>query len=99
MSLTCSIAAAAKPTEEPAMSASQFDHSKLNLAWMADELSLYTVGQDGIEKIVEHAAQGEGDRWFYDVHYVTGKVIRVFTPHQVCYSPESPDISEDDIPF
>lgn len=76
--------------------ATQFDHSKLSLAWVSNDETVYVVGESGVVDIKEHSAKGEGDRWFYDVHYESGKVIRVFDPKQVCFSP---DIPESDIPF
>lgn len=36
-----------------------------------------------IKKIEEHAAKGEGDRWFYDCHFDNGKMVRVFNPNRV----------------
>ena len=29
--------------------------------------NIYTVGKYGVIEIIEHAAQGEGDKWYYDV--------------------------------
>jgi len=39
-------------------------------------------------KITEHPAQGEGDRWFYDVYYDSGKLLRIFNPSIVLYDEE-----------
>lgn len=36
-----------------------------------------------IIEIVEHRAGGEGDRWYYDVIYRSGHVIRRFDPASV----------------
>lgn len=27
----------------------------------------YTVGKYGVLEIIEHSAQGDGDKWYYDV--------------------------------
>jgi hypothetical protein len=43
------------------------------------------VGQKGVTEIIEHAAHGEGDKWYWDVHYPTS-VERVFNPNMVCYT-------------
>lgn len=40
----------------------------------------YNVGQAGVKRIIEHRAQGEGDRWFYDIELENGEVIREFRP-------------------
>ncbi len=34
-------------------------------------------------KIEEHRAAGDGDKWFYDVHFENGKIVRVFNPNTV----------------
>jgi len=34
-------------------------------------------------KIEEHVAGGEGDKWFYDIHYDETKIFRVFNPLHV----------------
>ena len=36
-------------------------------------------------KIVEHKAQGEGDRWYYDIHYSDGSIHKIFNPNEVFY--------------
>lgn len=38
------------------------------------------VGEKDVTEISEHKAAGEGDKWFYDVVYKTGKVERIFNP-------------------
>ena len=43
----------------------------------------YTIGIDGCVSIAEHAAQGEGDKWYYDIVFVDGKTIRAFNVEQV----------------
>lgn len=52
----------------------------------------YTVRQlfevyDGnqVLEISEHAACGEGDKYFYDVHYYDKKIERIFNPNTVLY--------------
>ena len=47
--------------------------------------NIYTIGVYGVNKIEEHAAQGEGDRWYYDVYYEGGKITRHFTFKSVTY--------------
>jgi hypothetical protein len=46
------------------------------------------VGYRGVAKIDEHPAGGEGDKWFYDVHYDNGYMTRIFNPHIVFFAPE-----------
>lgn len=45
------------------------------------------VGYSDVTKIIEHPAGGEGDKWFYDVHFDNGYVTRVFNPHLVFFAP------------
>jgi hypothetical protein len=34
-----------------------------------------------VEKIEEHRAAGEGDKWYYDVSFIDGTEMRVFNPN------------------
>ena len=43
----------------------------------------YTVGVDGCVSITEHSAQGDGDKWYYDIVFADGKTIRSFGVDQV----------------
>jgi hypothetical protein len=36
-----------------------------------------------VKKITEHAAKGEGDKWFYDIEMEDGTEIRIFNPNMV----------------
>ena len=45
----------------------------------------FTVGRNGIVEIKEHKAQGEGDKWFYDVIFEDGKIERLFSFNRVSY--------------
>ena len=36
------------------------------------------VGQDNVVRISEHKAQGEGDKWYYDIVFDGGDTFRVF---------------------
>jgi hypothetical protein len=49
----------------------------------------HIVGQKGVLEIREHAAAGDGDRWYWDVHYECNSVERIFYPHQVFYQKTS----------
>lgn len=73
-----------------------FDHSDKVISGVTDSDSTFFVGSEGVVEIKEHSAQGEGDRWFYDVHFQAGQVRRLFEPKQVYFTTETPD---DDIPF
>jgi hypothetical protein len=46
----------------------------------------YCVGYAGVTEIREHAAQGDGDRWYWDVHFDNNQVQRIFNPHMVFYA-------------
>lgn len=46
----------------------------------------HAVGYGGVTEIREHAAQGDGDRWFWDVHFDNNRVQRIFNPHLVFYA-------------
>lgn len=75
---------------------SKFDHEDKTISSVTDAEGGYYVGSDGVIEIREHSAGGEGDKWFYDVHYQSGLVRRVFAPTQVMFSPDTP---EADIAF
>ncbi len=71
--------------------------TELHYNWVPpiyDGQSLYSessekaiVGTDGVTEIKEHGAQGEGDRWFYDIRYESGLEVRVFNPNKVFFKP------------
>jgi len=58
-----------------------------------EEFTTRTVGRvyNDVEctKITEHPAYGEGDKWYYDIHYSDGSFNRVFNPNEVFFN--SPD--------
>lgn len=43
----------------------------------------FTVGHKEVVSIEEHPARGDGDRWYYDVHFENGSVKRIFNPNIV----------------
>lgn len=45
----------------------------------------YVVGETCIAEIKEHAARGEGDKWYWDVCLENGSVHRIFNPTDVFY--------------
>lgn len=51
-----------------------------------------TVGNNDVVEIAEHCAGGEGDKWFYDIVYNDGKVVRTFNPYKVIYKMPVPQI-------
>jgi hypothetical protein len=53
-----------------------------------EEYKKYRVGSDGVSAIVEHRAQGDGDKWFYDVHFEDGRVERIFNINKVILEPK-----------
>jgi len=40
----------------------------------------FKVGIFGVQAIEEHRPAGEGDRWFYDVNFDNGDLLRIFNP-------------------
>ena len=38
-----------------------------------------------VKEIREHTAGGEGDKWYYDIYYDNGKMLRVFNPIEVSF--------------
>lgn len=56
-----------------------------------EEFTSADVGYNCME-IVEHQTSGEGDKWFYDVLYDNGQVLRVFNPHEVIFTPKKPSV-------
>lgn len=43
------------------------------------------------DRITEHRAAGEGDKWYYDIHYSDGSMERIFNINQVYYIPSEVD--------
>ena len=57
-----------------------------------EDYFVYTVGVEtrGMtpERIEEHQPCGEGDKWYYDVHFTDGTMQRIFNPNRVFYEKE-----------
>lgn len=47
----------------------------------------YIKGLNGVSRIHEHEAKGDGDRWYYDVYFNDSSFVRIFNPNIVCYHP------------
>ena len=47
------------------------------------------VGRNGVTRIIEHEPRGDGDMWFYDIHYTNGSVRRIFNINEVTYFPRN----------
>ena len=43
------------------------------------------IGSNNCINIEEHPSQGEGDKWYYDVQFENGNMIRIFNPNQIFY--------------
>jgi hypothetical protein len=43
-------------------------------------------GKAKCDKITQHCAVGEGDKWFYDIFYSDGTVERIFNPNEVFFT-------------
>ena len=39
-----------------------------------------------VEKITCHPAQGEGDKWFYEIYYKDGRIETIFNPRRTLTS-------------
>lgn len=65
--------------------------SKLFFDWLQldDSFETAEVGKDRngkkVTKIVEHTAKGEGDKWYYDIHYSDNSFERTFYPCRVYF--------------
>lgn len=51
-----------------------------------DEYETYEVGKADVVNITEHQSQGEGDKWYYDVEFVDGSLVREFNPNSVKFN-------------
>lgn len=45
----------------------------------------YNLGVGGVTEIKEHRAAGEGDKWFYEVHFENGQYEMIFNPNIVVW--------------
>ncbi len=61
---------------------------KINYNWNNGAYSYYVVGIQKVTEITEHKTIGEGDRWFYDVHFEDGRMERIFNPNHVFFKSE-----------
>lgn len=48
-------------------------------------LQFFSVGLGDVVEIAEHSARGEGDKWYYDVKFKKGDIIRLFSFDLVRY--------------
>ncbi len=55
-----------------------------------EDYDSYIVGERGVLEIVEHKAQGAGDKWYYDVICETGETIRLFNPNTIIFEKDKP---------
>lgn len=44
------------------------------------------VGIGGVVEILEHQAMGEGDKWYYDIVFDDGSILRTFNPNKVTFT-------------
>ena len=52
-----------------------------------EDYESYNIGENGVLEIIEHLPQGEGDKWYYDIHFETGEKTRTFNPNFVEFGP------------
>ena len=50
-----------------------------------EEFGNATIGYNGVKDIIEHTAKGDGDKWYYDIEFESGTIMRVFNINQVVY--------------
>lgn len=50
-----------------------------------EDYEIATVDLNDVIKITEHAAAGEGDKWYYDIEYKDGETLRIFNPNTVTF--------------
>ena len=64
--------------------------TKLEYNWwghsQGEDYYTHEVGKKNVTDIVEHCAQGEGDKWSYLVTFEDGHVERIFNPNKIYYS-------------
>lgn len=59
---------------------------------------LYQPGTNNVETIQQHVAQREGDRWYYDIIFHNGDVLRLFDVKSVGFTrKESTDGTKTDV--
>lgn len=66
--------------------------TQISTDWHFDNLAgvhetFFEVGQKNVVEIEEHQSAGEGDKFYYDVHYADGTVNRLFNIHHVIFKP------------
>jgi hypothetical protein len=63
-----------------------YEERKINSVLFGDN-DLARVGHNYysrmVKEIEQHAAQGEGDKWFYDIIFDNDEKLRVFNPVEV----------------
>lgn len=52
---------------------------------IGEEYVEMAVGYQGVIRIEEHLARGEGDRVWYDIFFENGEMQRTFNPSRVFY--------------
>ena len=53
-----------------------------------EEYADYTVGKKGVVGITEHRPTDPNDKWYYDIGFDDGAIIRVFNPNTVKFEGE-----------
>jgi hypothetical protein len=57
--------------------------------WQDDQYkTVREVGKNGVTKIEAHAAQGEGDRWYWTVYFEDGHSEMIFNINRVVLNPD-----------
>jgi len=57
--------------------------------WVQDgktEFGEYNVGSRGVIKIEEHTPQVEVDKWYYNIYFKDGTMLREFKPVTVIFT-------------
>jgi len=55
-----------------------------NIIYLKTQRNVEYIAGDSCERIEEHPARGDGDKWFYDIYdKPEGVIIRIFDPVEV----------------
>ena len=63
------------------------DHERAGQDYSIYEVDKLYPEKGKVTHIEEHAVEREGDRCFYDVHFDSGAMERIFNPNHIFYKP------------
>ena len=62
---------------------------KIEFNCLGEVCSYYEIGKYGVSKILNHPAQGEGDKFYWTVVFEDGREEMVFNPNRVFLTPST----------